>query len=263
MHNKIFSENAFASKNIIISGGAGDIGMEIATEFAKAGANKIALLDNDIEQLATALRTLTNMGCDALKVEVNLSDENSIENSVTELYNKADHWDVLVTTAGIFIGGALTEYKVDDWDTLMEVNARSVFLLSKLIAKKMIAMGRGKIIHIGSSSTYYGTPGSGAYAASKVVINQLTQTMAVEWGAHNIQVNAICPTVTETKFLPFVAGDTLHEKFREKLKDKMPLKRLLKPSDIAPTVLFLASDGAQFINGAIIPIDGGSRLVST
>lgn len=263
MSNKVFSEDAFRRKNIIISGGAGDIGMEIAMEFAKASANKIALLDNNVKQLDRAVSALKNIGGDAVKIEVDLSNESSIENSVKELYKKVDHWDILITTAGLFIGGTLTDYKADDWDALMQINARSVFLLSRLIAKKMIEQGHGKIIHIGSSSTYYGTPGSGAYAASKVVINQLTQTMAVEWGSHNIQVNAICPTVTETKFLKFVAGDALHEKFREKLKEKIPLKRLLKPSDIAPTVLFLASEGAQFINGAIIPIDGGSRLVST
>lgn len=263
MQNKIFSQDAFTNKNIVISGGAGDIGMAIATEFAKAGANKIALLDKDTEQLDKCIHILTDINCDAIKIEVDLADENSIENSVKELYSKANHWDVLITTAGLFIGGPLTEYKVEDWDSLMEINARAVFILSRLIAKEMIKIGHGKIIHVGSSSTYYGTPGSGAYAASKVVINQLTQTMAIEWGSHNIQVNAICPTITETKFLKFVEGDFLHEKFRTRLKERIPLKRFLKPSDIAPAVLFLASEGAQFINGAIIPIDGGSRLVST
>ena len=263
MTNKIFSKEAFKKNNIIISGGAGDIGLEVALEFAKAGANKIALLDCDNDNLDKAIERLKSIGFEALKIQVDLQDENLIQGAVKQLYSIADDWDVLVTTAGMFIGGTLIEYKLEDWDTLMQINARSVFLLSREIAKRMIELGHGKIIHIGSSSTYYGTPGSGGYAASKVVINQLTQTMAVEWGSYNIQVNAICPTVTETKFLQFVAGDSLHEKFREKLKNKIPLKRLLKPSDIAPTVLFLASEGAQFINGAIIPIDGGSKLVST
>lgn len=263
MQNKVFSQDAFRNKNIVISGGAGDIGIEIATEFAKTGANKIALLDNNAEQLNKGIDILKALSCDVVGIKVDLADEKSIEKSVKELNSNEDHWDVLVTTAGLFIGGTLTEFKVEDWDSLMKINARAVFIISRLIAKKMIEQGYGKIIHVGSSSTYYGTPGSGAYSASKVIINQLTQTMAVEWGPHNIQVNAICPTVTETKFLKFVAGDLLHEKFREKLKEKMPLKRILKPSDIAPTVLFLASEGAQFINGAIIPIDGGSRLVST
>lgn len=263
MKNKIFSRDAFKNKNVIISGGAGDIGMEIAIAFAAAGANKIALLDKNIKQLTTNAEYLKKFDCEIIKINVDLSDDKAIENSVKKLYEKNNHWDILVTTAGLFIGGTLIDYKIEDWNALMNINAQAVFVLSRLVAKKMIAAGHGKIIHIGSSSTYYGTPGSGAYAASKVIINQLTQTMAVEWGEHNIQVNAICPTVTETKFLNLIAGDALHEKFRNKLKEKMPLKRLLKPSDIAPTVLFLASDSAQFINGAIIPIDGGSRLVST
>lgn len=261
--NLVFSEIAFKNKNIIISGGAGDIGIEIATEFAKAGANKIALLDKDFAQLGKAISVLESTECNILKFEVDLLDKSSIQETVKLLYSETEHWDVLITAAGLFIGGTLIDFKADDWDKLMSINARSVFLLSRLVAEKMIVSGHGKIIHVGSSSTYYGTPGSGAYSASKAVINQLTQTMAVEWGPHNIQVNTICPTVTETKFLKFVAGDALHEKFREKLKNKMPLKRLLRPSDIAPTVLFLASEGSQFINGAIIPIDGGSRLVST
>lgn len=259
----IFSKDTFKKNNIIISGGAGDIGVEIALEFAKAGATKIALLDNNSEGLDKAIAQLKSFNCNSIKIQVDLSDEFSIQNSITELYSKTDEWDILVTAAGLFIGGTLIDYKAADWDMLMQINARSVFLLSKLVAAKMIELGRGKIIHIGSSSTYYGTSGSGGYAASKVVINQLTQTMAVEWGPHNIQVNTVCPTVTETKFLNFVAGDSLHEKFRNKLKERMPLKRLLKPNDIAPAVLFLASEGAQFINGAVIPIDGGARFVST
>lgn len=261
---EIFSKDAFNQKNIIIIGGAGDIGKEIAMQFALAGANRIALLDKDkdgISQIANQLQK--NTKSHVSQIEIDLADENSIEQSIKNLYTDFKSWNVLVTTAGVFKGGTLIDLKADDWDRLMSINARAIFLCSKLIAEKMIKLGGGKIIHIGSSSTYYGTPGSGAYAASKVVINQLTQTMAVEWGIHNIQVNTICPTVTETKFLGFVAGDVLHEQFREKLKTRIPLKRLLKPSDIAPTVLFLASDGSQLINGAIIPIDGGARWVST
>jgi len=260
---EIFSNNAFNHKSAIIIGGAGDIGAEIAIQFSKVGTHKIALLDKDTSGLNKVARQLKNTTSQVLQIEVDLADENSIQQAVKNLYADFKDWNVLVTTAGVFKGGTLIDLKADDWDKLMAINARAIFLSSRLIAEKMIAIGGGKIIHVGSSSTYYGTPGSGAYAASKVVINQLTQTMAVEWGSHNIQVNTICPTVTETKFLEFVTGDILHEQFRERLKQRMPLKRLLKPSDIAPTVLFLASDGSQFINGAIIPIDGGARLVST
>jgi len=263
MQNKIFSKEAFSGKNLVISGGAGDIGLEVAMEFVKAGINKIALLDNNTDQLNFASDALKKMSCDNIKIETDLSKEASIKAAIEKIYKEEKHWDILVTSAGLYIGGTLIDYQADDWDKLMVINARSVFLLSRLMAEQMIKRGQGKIVHIGSSSTHYGTPGSGAYAASKAIVNQLTQTMAVEWGPHNIQVNTICPTVTETKFLKFVEGDALHEKFREKLKRKIALNRLLMPSDIAPTVLFLASEAAQFINGAVIPIDGGAKLVST
>ena len=260
----LFSKNAFHDKCVIITGGAGDIAMAIATQFALAGIAKIALLDKDPVALDKSVAVLKKLGCHAIQVVVDLSDKKALQASVDQLFQKEqDKWDILITTAGLFIGTPLIDSKLEDLEELMRINALSVLEISKLVAKGMISRKYGKIIHIGSSSTYYGTPGSGIYAASKVVVNQLTQTMAIEWGSHNVQVNAVCPTVAETKFLNFVAGDALHAKLRERLKERMPLKRLLIAEDIAPIVLFLASDGAQFINGTIIPIDGGSRLVST
>lgn len=260
----LFAPNTFSNRCAIITGGGGDIALSIALEFAKAGINKIALLDNDKGMLEKSANVLIEKGINAIKIQVDLSNKQELRKAIQDLYHKAGtNWDILVTVAGLFIGSPLIDSNLEDLDRLMQINALSVLEISKLVAKGMIERQYGKIIHIGSSSTYYGTPGSGIYAASKVVVNQLTQTMAVEWGPHNIQVNAVCPTVTETKFLKFVEGDVQHEKFREKLKERMPLKRLLTVEDIAPIVVFLASDGAQFINGAIIPVDGGSRLVST
>jgi len=261
---ELFATNAFANKCAIITGGAGDIAIAIAIQFARAGIAKIALLDKDGILLDKAVAILKKEGTHAIKMQVDLSKKEELQKAIENLYQtEGGTWDILVTTAGLFIGSPLIDSKLEDLDRLMQINALSVLEISKLVAKGMIERKYGKIIHIGSSSTYYGTPGSGIYAASKVVVNQLTQTMAVEWGPHNIQVNAVCPTVAETKFLKFVEGDVQHAKLREKLKERMPLKRLLIADDIVPIVLFLASNGAQFINGAIIPVDGGSRLVST
>jgi 2-dehydro-3-deoxy-D-gluconate 5-dehydrogenase len=259
----LFDANAFKNRSAIITGGAGDIALAIAKRFAMAGMAKIALFDQDAKTLDQTAATLKSLGTQAIKVVVDLTDKKALQKAVEKLYEEQKNWDILVTAAGLFIGSTLIESNLEDLERLMQINALSVLEISKLIASGMIARKYGKIIHIGSSSTYYGTPGSGIYAASKVVVNQLTQTMAVEWGPYNIQVNAVCPTVTETKFLKFVEGDERHAKLREKLKNRMPLKRLLQAEDIAPIVVFLASDGAQLINGAIIPVDGGSRLVST
>lgn len=260
----LFAPNTFSNRCAIITGGGGDIASAVALGFAKAGINKIALLDNDEVMLNKSANILTKAGAHAIKVQVDLSNKEELHKSIEDLYREeGETWDILVTTAGLFIGTPLIDSNLDDLDRLMQINALAVLEISKLVAKGMIERQYGKIIHIGSSATYYGTPGSGIYAASKVVVNQLTQTMAVEWGPHNVQVNTVCPTVAETKFLKFVEGDVQHAKLREKLKERMPLKRLLTADDIAPIVLFLASDGAQLINGAIIPVDGGSRLIST
>jgi 3-oxoacyl-[acyl-carrier protein] reductase len=239
--------------------------MAVAKLFAGAGVARIALLDNDSSLLDKSVAALRALGRpQVIRILVDLSDKKALHAAIDQLFQtESDHWDILITTAGLFIGTPLITSKLEDVERLLQINSLAVLEVSKLLAKGMISRKYGKIIHIGSSSTWYGTPGSGIYAASKTVVNQLTQTMAVEWGPHNIQVNAVCPTVAETKFLNFVKGDVLHEKLREKLKERMPLKRLLKAEDIAPLVVFLASDEAQFINGAIIPVDGGSRLVST
>jgi 2-dehydro-3-deoxy-D-gluconate 5-dehydrogenase len=260
----LFDSNSFSNKSAIITGGGGDIALAIALELARAGINKIALIDKDESMLNQSATILMKKDIYVVKIQVDLTEKEKLQEAIKNLYrDEGETWDILITAAGLFIGTSLIESNLEDFEKLIHINALHVLEISKLIVKGMIKRQYGKIIHIGSSSTYYGTPGSGIYAASKVIVNQLTQTMAVEWGPHNIQVNAVCPTVTETKFLKFVEGDVQHEKLREKLKERMPLKRLLAVEDIAPIVVFLASDGAQLINGAIIPVDGGSRLVST
>lgn len=131
--------------------------------------------------------------------------------------------------------------------------------MSRGLARGMIEQGGGKIVNISSNATFYGTPDSGPYAASKAGVNQLTKTMAIEWGRHNIQVNAICPTITMTDLGKRVWDDPQLAEMRSRLVSKIPLGRFLEPEEIAPLVLFLAGPSSQFINGAIIPIDGGGQ----
>jgi NAD(P)-dependent dehydrogenase (short-subunit alcohol dehydrogenase family) len=123
----------------------------------------------------------------------------------------------------------------------------------------MIAQKSGKIINISSNATFYGTPESGAYAASKAGINQLTKTMAIEWGPHNIQVNAICPGLTNTKLLQEVWDNPKNAELLKKFLNKVPLGRFMEPNELAALVLFLAGSGSGYINGAMFQIDDGAR----
>lgn len=184
----------------LITGGAGDIGAEIARTLAEAGAF-IALLDKNkagLEKIAEQFKAM-NYPCYCL--EVDLKDVAAIEQTVEKLYHYHPRWNILVNNAATVIRAPLLEFKVEDWDLMHQVNLRAVFVLSRLMAKRMIEQGGGKIINISSNSTFYGTPQSGPYAASKAGMNQLTKTMAIEWGPHNIQVNAICPGLTNTQLL--------------------------------------------------------------
>ncbi len=241
-------------KYAMITGAAGDIGSEIAQTYAKAGAY-LALIDCDSEGLKKIAKKIKN----CTTILANLREEHSIEQAVKKAYSVHPQWDILVNNAGIVKRGPLLEFNADDWDMIQEVNLRSIFLLSRLVAKKMIAQGGGKIINMSSNATFYGTPGSGPYAVSKAGIIQLTKTMAIEWGSSNIQVNAVCPSIIMTKLGRRIWEDPKNAEMKQKFIDKIPLGRFAEVGEISPLFLFLASSGSNFINGAIIPIDAGAQ----
>ena len=242
----------------LITGGAGDIGVEIARTLAEAGAS-IALLDKNKAGMKKVAEQFKAMDYHCYCLAVDLKDVTAIEQAVEELYNHHPRWNILINNAATVIRAPLLEFKVEDWDLIHQINLRAVFVLSRLMAKRMIEQGSGKIINISSNSTFYGTPQSGPYAASKAGMNQLTKTMAIEWGPHNIQVNAICPGLTNTQLLRKVWDNPQDAELLKKFIHKIPLGRLLEPQEISPLVLFLVGPGANYINGAMFQLDNGAK----
>ncbi len=177
-----------------------------------------------------------------------------------EALSAAENWDVLVNNAGVVHAAPLADVTIEQWESTFAVDLRAVLVLTQMVVPSMLARRHGKIINISSIGTYFGTPSLGAYAAAKAGLNQLTRTMAVEWGPHNIQANAICPTVIMTEMGRAFWDNPAHLAEKNAKLQRIPLHRFVETQDVADLVLFLASPSADFINGACIALDGGMSI---
>ena len=166
--------------------------------------------------------------------------------------------DILVNNAGIARVAPILESPLADWEETIAVNLRAPYLLAQALAPKMIAQGTGKIINVSSQAGVVALEGHAAYAASKGGLNILTKVMALEWGAHNIQVNAVAPTVILTPMGTRVWGDPAKA---APMLAKIPLRRFGQPVEVADLILFLASPASDLITGETILIDGGYTAI--
>lgn len=169
-------------------------------------------------------------------------------------------WDVLVNDAGLAQVAPLLDLTPEDWDAVWALTLRAVLLVSQIIVPQMIARRSGKIVNVSSIGAFFGTPGLGAYAASKAGLDQLTRTMAVEWGPSNIQVNAVCPTIVLTGIGHQVWDAPTRAEQRRAKEARIPLHRFAAPEEVAEAVLCLASPAANFISGVSLPLDGGMQV---
>ncbi len=235
------------------------MGRAIAIKFAQNKIN-IGIIGRNLKDLNETKSLVEKNGveCYIFQADLNLASE--VEKLIHEVFKKVPVWDILVNNAGIAKQVPLLDMDLEDWDMIQNINLRAVFLLSKRIVPKMIEQKRGKIINISSLGAFFGTAGLGAYGASKAALNQLTHTMAVEWGPNNIQVNAICPTVVMTDMGKSIWNDPKNEIIKKGFLDKIPLGRFGVPEDVANLAFFLASNQSDYLNGQSIPLDGGKTV---
>jgi len=192
----------------------------------------------------------------AIKADVTKTDE--VREMVEETLKAYDKIDILVNNAGIGKLIPAIETTEAEWDSFMDINLKGQFLCSQAVARHMIQQGRGKIVNIASIGGRIGTPGLLAYSASKGGVLQLTKVLAVEWGKHNINVNAVSPGLTMTEMAEAAAKE--RPDFIEGI-ERIPLKRLAKPEDIANAVFFLASSESDYITEQVIIVDGGTLAI--
>jgi 2-dehydro-3-deoxy-D-gluconate 5-dehydrogenase len=251
--------NAMAGRRAIVTGGSSGIGVAIALTLAEAGVD-LAIVGRDEEGLHRTKEAVAERGRACHVIRADLSSEDGARSAGAAALEVAACWDILVNNAGTVHSIPLAEVPLAQWEEIFAVDLRAPLVLAQSVIAPMLAAKRGKIINISSIGAFFGTPGLGAYAAAKAALNQLTRTMAVEWGPRGIQANAICPTIVMTGVGHQVWDAPARAREKEAKLGRIPVHRFGEPQDVADLVLFLASPAADFINGACIPLDGGMSI---
>ncbi len=240
-------------RTALVVGGTKGLGQAMALALAAAGAD-VAVASRGpqgLEETAAAIRELGRRGaCRA----VDATQEAEVEDLIrwmTEVYGRLD---ILVNSQGIVHLQPIIEFDLDAWQRVMDVNVKSVFLCCKHAARVMLAQGKGKIINISSVRGFQGRAQDAAYAPSKGAVNQLTHSLAIEWGPMGINVNALAPVFTRTA----MAAPSLDDPAtRSWILSRIAMKRPGELEDLFGPIVFLASDASNFVNGHVLAVDGG------
>ena len=254
------SDFSLAGRWALVTGASRGIGREVALHLARHGAEVILTArhkpdaPDDLEAVAEQIRTL---GRRAECLYADLADTGDIQELARRALAIQTPIPILVQVAGVVHPRAALEQTLEEWDTTLAVNLRAPFLLSQALAPAMIENGGGRIILIGSAAGMVGFAARTAYAASKGGLIMLTRQLAVEWGPLGIRVNCVAPTVTMTPMAEQAWADPAR---REAMRTKIPIRRFAQPRDVANAVVYLASPGADMINGMTLPVDGGYTI---
>ena len=239
-------------KNVIITGASRGIGMGIAKVFAQHGAN-VAFTYSSSEAPALALeKELNSTGVKAKAYKSNAASFKDCEELIAAVLEDFGGIDALINNAGITKDNLLMRMGEDDFDTVIEINLKSVFNMTKAVQRTFLKQRKGSIINMSSVVGVKGNAGQANYAASKAGMIGFTKSVALELGSRNIRCNAIAPGFIETEMTA-----KLDEKTVQGWRDGIPLKRGGTPEDVANACLFLASDMSAYITGQVLSVDGG------
>ena len=239
-------------KVALVTGASRGIGQAAAIELAKAGADIIVNFIGNEAVAQETVEAIEALGRKAIKIKANVGDADDVQAMVDEAHATFGHIDILVNNAGITRDGLLIRMKDSDWDEVLNINLKGVYLVTKAVAKLMVKQRAGRIINMTSVSGVTGNVGQANYAAAKAGVIGFTKTCAKELAARGITVNAIAPGFIETAMT-----DVLPEKIKEGIAATVPLDRMGQPEEIAGVVTFLASDFASYITGQVLNVDGG------
>ena len=253
-------------KVAVVTGSAKGIGKAVAKILSGYGYS-IAIADLDIEKAQITADEIKDRGGDAKPFEMDVSSSTSVQQAVEQIVETYKTIDALINCAGIVCSEKLHNLDEKLWDKVMNVNLKSVYLVSKVVVPYMIAQKNGRIINFSSQAGKIGELGNGVYCASKAGVSMLTQVQSLELAEYNINVNAVAPGYTNTEIMQSVfqkrgpLENITPEKYEKNLLESVPLKRMAEPDEIGELIAFLVSDKANYITGITITIAGGKTLI--
>ncbi len=239
-------------KVALVTGASRGIGQATAIDLAKAGADIVVNFIGNEAVAQETVETIEALGRKAIKIKADVGNADEVQAMVDEAVAAFGHIDILVNNAGITRDGLLIRMKDSDWDDVLNINLKGVYLVTKAVAKLMVKQRAGRIINMTSVSGVTGNVGQANYAAAKAGVIGFTKTCAKELAARGITVNAVAPGFIETAMT-----DVLPEKIKEGIAATVPFGRMGQPEEIASVVTFLASDFASYITGQVLNVDGG------
>lgn len=246
-----------SGKNVVVTGAAGGIGLEITKGLLQNGAD-VYMVDYNGEALENSASELKNeyKENNIYTVTADITKKEDVENLIKVIAETTNSVDILINNAGVGCNVFSVKETLENWSRVVDINLTSQFFLSQAIAGYFMIPEKkgGKIINMASLGGIMGIPNAVAYSASKGGVMQMTKSLAAEWARFNITVNCVCPGFVET---PLIAENLANEKWVGYMNLRNPMHRLAKPEDIVGPTLFLASEYSNYVNGTSVVVDGG------
>jgi 3-oxoacyl-[acyl-carrier protein] reductase len=239
-------------KTALVTGASRGIGREIALELARQGVDVVVNYAGSEAKAHEVVEEIKGLGREAIAIQCDVSNSESVTEMVKETVDHFGKIDILVNNAGITRDNLLMRMKENEWDDVININLKGVFLCTKAVTRQMMKQRYGRIINISSVVGVSGNPGQANYVAAKAGVIGLTKTSAKELASRGITVNAIAPGFITTEMT-----DQLTEDIQSEMLKMIPLAQFGEPKDIANTVVFLASDDSRYITGQTIHVNGG------
>jgi len=247
----VTAATALAGRVALVTGGTRGIGLAIARVLAEDGAS-VVVSGRDAARLDSAVKEIESLGGVAMGVGADQSKREDCDRLMGATKERFGRLDIVVNNAGITRDQLLVRMKDEDWDQVMDTNLRGVFLMTRAAAKSMMRQRSGRIINIASTAGAMGNPGQVNYSAAKAGVIGLTKAAARELAHWNILVNAVAPGLIETDMTAAISAEA-----RDGLLQQVPLKRIGAAREVAEVVRFLAGDGAAYVTGQTIHVNGG------
>lgn len=248
---------SLAGKVAIVTGGGRGIGRAIAVGYARAGA-AVAVIGRSADRVEAAAAEIAGEGGTSLAVTADLTEIGAIAGIFDRVKSELGGLDILVNSAGVQLTGPSLEVTEETWDATIDANLKALFFCCQAAGAHFAVQGRGKIINLGSTFAVVGFPQFAAYCASKGGVLLLTKTLAAEWAALGINVNAIGPTAIRTELNSYLFEE---QGFLDFFLPKVPAGRVGETSDLVGAAIFLASPASDFVHGHQLLVDGGYTAI--